>query len=91
MQLYSLYMATSDYCYSDCNTGIVLSLAKLDHVLTDKVFLEEQAYYIEQGITGVRVGEPNSLGKIEVMLQYLDCLGDFEETIVTLVPIRSFL
>ena len=49
MQLYSLYMATTNHCYSDCNTGIVLTLCKLDHVLTDKVFLEEQAYYIEQG------------------------------------------
>ena len=39
----------------------------------------------------MRVGEPNSLGKIEVVLQYLDCLGDFEETVITLVPIRSFL
>ena len=91
MQLYSLYMASSNYCYSEVNTNIILTLDKLDWLLTDQQFLEEQAYYIEGGITGRKVGVPDVHGNIEVTLQYIDCLGDFEETIITLVPVRSFI
>tara|TARA_R110002167_G_scaffold320150_2_gene525996 strand:- start:129 stop:404 length:276 start_codon:yes stop_codon:yes gene_type:complete len=91
MQLYALYMATATHCYSECNTNIILSLDKLDQVLLDEEFIANYQYYIEQGITGSKVGLPDSRGRIEVTLQYLDCLGDFDETVATLVPVRSFL
>ena len=91
MQLYQLYTTDSDSLYKDYCLDYITTLEKLDFLLTDEGFIADIDTYIQKGITGRIVGEPNKQGVINIKIQYLDWFDDYEETTFSLVPVKTFL
>lgn len=91
MKLYQLYTTDSDSLYKEYATDFITTLEKLDFLLTDDNFLTEVDVYIQKGITGRVVKEPNNYGVINIKIQYLDWFEDYEEVIFSLVPLKHFM
>jgi len=91
MKLYQLYTTDPNSLYKEYSTDFITTVEKLDFLLTDENFLTDVETYIQKGITGRLVGEPNEHGVINIRIQYLDWLDDYEEVIFSLVPLKYFI
>lgn len=89
-QLYQLYFSPATSCYREESTDYILTLETLPDVLADKDFLEEYEYTLYGDIDSYSFLQPNYDGYIQVNITCKD--GDvFEQTVVTLVPVKGFI
>lgn len=89
-QLYQFYLSHPDNAFREDATDYIVTLDKLDFLLTDGDFLSTIENYV-CNIIGFRVLDNTyQFGNIGVSIQYWDD-EYFMENTFTLVPVKSFI
>jgi hypothetical protein len=91
-QLYQFYLSHPDNVLEEDCTSYVVTLDKLDFLLTNEGFLTDIEAYVNN-ITGYKVdiNTKHLAGCIGVTIQYMDSWTTFKEETFTLVPVKSFI
>ncbi|CAH9013353.1 hypothetical protein VP501E541_P0085 [Vibrio phage 501E54-1] len=88
--LYNLYTAPSCSIYPEYTTEYVVTLDKLDFLLTDEDFIDKYGYRFKGNISGFKISESSDNDVITLTLQFLDCNDKFQEVVFSLVPMKVF-